>query len=391
MVSKTVVRLILAFVLCVMILVAGCGSPSKKPAMSEDQLDHAMAEHAEMEHATEAMDEPVHEEEEATEHATAEVQSVQAAVEPEQPDVVESEGPKPSAELVLKFKPEDSTTYKLTTESEKSVLWEGPDGSKPSNFGGGHTGSDVGLTFEQRVESVNEQGNAIIQITIKSLKYTARVKDNVVLDFDSAKDKDNPLSAMIGQSYTIEFTPSGQVVRIVDASKVRTAIKGGSPAARAGQTLVSDDVIKERHAIPALPGGSKKEFARGDSWSNNKSFNFGMMGAKSYEKVYELKDVEQSDESRVAVAEMNAVPSTQDAKELHKEQVSSSFTKMFDNIETYTGRLRLDLNTGKVLEYRENLKTEWLAVDPSYNADEQKRPNALRMAAQRMFLLERID
>lgn len=62
---------------------------------------------------------------------------------------------------------------------------------------------------------------------------------------------------------------------------------------------------------------------------------------------------------------------------------------MFDNIETYTGTLQLDLNEGKVTEYNEKLQTEWVIVDPT--PEEGKIPSALKMKATRIYSMEKID
>ena len=106
--------------------------------------------------------------------------------------------------LALKFTPEDSTTYKVTTEADKSVEWEGPAAGKPKGFIGGHTGNRVEMTFTQDIKSIDDKGNATAKITIKGLKYLAKVKDNIVLDFDSStgKDTSSPFSKLIGQSYS---------------------------------------------------------------------------------------------------------------------------------------------------------------------------------------------
>jgi hypothetical protein len=86
---------------------------------------------------------------------------------------------------------------------------------------------------------------------------------------------------------------------------------------------------------------------------------------------------------------MNAVPSAEEAKELHKEQVTSSFSQMFDSTERFTGELKLDLTDGQVVECHEELVIEWFTVD--LNPDDDQRPAALRMTAGRLVSLERMD
>jgi hypothetical protein len=345
------------FVMCILLLAAGCADTSKAP-----------------------------------ETKTGLPESTEARIEPEKTTPAEAEPQKqePPVELALKFAPEDSTTYKVTIGAEKSIKWEGPTGSKPSAFKGGQTGSTIETTFTQQIQSTDE-GNAVAKITIKDLRYLQKVKNNIILDFDSsrAKDVNSPLNKLIGQSYTIEITAFGQVSQVIEASDARAAVNGASTAHKTAVKLLSDDVIKERHTIPALPPADRDQLRTNDDWSSIKSFSFDMMGSKSYEKVYTLKEVKNTDGRRVAIAQMNAIPSAEMAKELHKEQATSFFSKMFDNTERYTGELRLDLTDGKVQECREELITEWMIVDPSPKGQEQ--PAALKMAATRLYSIERTD
>ncbi|HUT46359.1 MAG TPA: hypothetical protein VMX36_08735, partial [Sedimentisphaerales bacterium] len=153
--------------------------------------------------------------------------------------------------------------------------------------------------------------------------------------------------------------------------------------------LLSLKAITERHTIPTLPDADKNQLHTGDNWSSIKNFSFDMMGSKSYEKIYTLKEIKDVDNRRIAIARMQAVPSAEYAKELHKEQSAAFFANMSDNTETYTGELKLDLTGGKVEEYRENLTTEWVIVDP--NPKENEQPAALIMTAVRSYSIEKID
>jgi hypothetical protein len=75
---------------------------------------------------------------------------------------------------------------------------------------------------------------------------------------------------------------------------------------------------------------------------------------------------------------------------MHEEQRAAGiFSQMFDNTETYTGQLEMDLTNGKVEKNYEKLLTEWLIVDPNPKGDEQ--PAALRMTAIRFNSIEKID
>jgi len=299
----------------------------------------------------------------------------------------------PTVELALKFIPQDSTTYRVITEAEKSVTWEGPLPEKPGDFKGGRTASRIEMTFNQRIQSIDDKGDAIAEITIKQLKYLAKVKDNVVLDFDSSteKDRDNLLSKLIGQSYTIEISPAGRVLKILDVNEARAAASGDSSTHQTASALLSDDAIKQRHTILGLPVIEKNQLHKGDNWTDLESFSFGMMGSKSYEKIYTLKEIKDAENRQIAIVEMNAIPSSEKAEQLHKEQATGLFSKLFDNIETYTGELKLDLTTGKIEKYIEKLWIEWVAVDPFAEQQDDKEPAALKMAATRLYHIEKID
>ena len=324
-----------------------------------------------------------------TKHAE---EPVQTTVEPQKtaPAKVEPEEQKPTVKLALKLIEGDSTTYRITTEIDKSVLWESPHPTKPKGFTGGHTGNRVEMIFKQLIQSTDDKGNAVAKITIEQLKCTAKIKNNIVLDFDSSREQDrqNSLNKLIGQSYTIELSPSGQALKVIDANDARAAAASDS-SGKTAANLLSNKAIIERHTIPALPASDKNQLQAGGNWSIIKSFSFDMMGSKSYEKVYTLGEIQDVGGRRIAVAKMQAVPSTERAKELHKQQAQSFFANISDNTETYTGELKLDLTGGKVEQYHEKLTTEWFIVDP--NPKENEQPAALRMTAVRIYRIGKID
>jgi len=293
--------------------------------------------------------------------------------------------------LALKFSPQDTATYKVTTEADKSVEWEGSLTKKPAAFKGGHTGARLEMTFSEQIQSIDDKGNAVAKITIEGLKYLAKVKDNTVLDFDSSREKDqsSPLAKLIGRSYTIQISPAGQVLKVIDANEARAAVIGDVSAQKTASTLLSEATIQQRHGIPALPPAEKSQLSSGDSWSSIDAFSFDMMGGKSYEKVYTLKEVKETEGQQYAIVEMNAVPTTEMAQELHQEQPTNPFEKMFDTTETYTGQLQFNLTAGKVEKCLENLLIEWVIVDPT--PKDKENPAALKMTAMRLYHIEQVD
>jgi hypothetical protein len=361
MMPRTIFSCAIRILICVLVVTLSCNNSARETARSK----------VEQQEKTLAGKEP------------AAVQRIPAEVKPKEKG--------PAVLLALKFAPQDSTTYRVVVEADRSVVWEGPLPEKPTGFKGGHTGNRIETTFAQRIQSVDDKGNAIAEIKIEALKYLAKVRDDVVLDFDSSreKDKDNLLAKLIGQSYTIQISPAGQVLQVVDANQARAAVEGSSSAHQTASALFSAEAIKQRHTIPALPPGEKNRLSPGESWSSTATFPFDMMGSKSYEKIYTLKEIKDADDRQFAVADMNAVPSSEMAQELHKEQTTNPLEKMFDTNETYSGQLKLDLTAGKVEKCLEELRIEWVIVDPQ--AKDDKEPAALRMSAMRLYSIEKID
>ena len=317
----------------------------------------------------------------------------QTKIEPKKtaPAKVKSEEQKQSVKLELKFVPNDSTTYKVTTEADNSLRWEGIDSNKPKGFTGGHTGRKSEITFTQQIQSISDKGNAVAKITIKDLKYLATVKNDITIDFDSSRQQDrkNPLSKLIGQSYTIEMTAPGEVSKIIDANDARDVFKGASATDKIAANLLSVQAITERHTIPTLPDPNNNQLRIGENFSSIKNFSFVMMGTKSYERICTIKEIKNVDNRRIAIAKMEAVPSAEKVKQMYKEQPPSLLANMSDNIETYTGELRVDLTNGKVEQYNEKLTVEWVIVDP--NPKEGDQPAALKMSAVRSYSIEKID
>jgi hypothetical protein len=382
MTSETIKTCFLVTVVLSLVLVAGCAVTAPDTDVSEAKATEPLPEPPVTEPAPEppatvpAPEPPVTE-------PTPEPPATVPVPEPP-PQIPEPE----AASLILKFEPGESTSYKVVTEATRSVTYEGSLAKDPA-FTGGETGDRVEMTFSQQLQSVNEQDNAVAKITIRHLKYVAQVKSDTVFDFDSSRDEDqkNTLAKLVGQSYTIELTPEAQVARVIDSKDVQAAARGNATA----QRLVSPEAIKERHSIPALPPAGKPQVRERDHWSSIKTLDFGMMGARSYERIYVLKEIKEQDGRRRAFVEMNAIPTAETAEQLHQEKSAGAFSKMFDNIEEYTGELQWDLTEHRVQKYVEKLQSEWLIVDPAAGQSPNKKPDSLRMAALNLHSLERTD
>jgi hypothetical protein len=305
----------------------------------------------------------------------------------EGPAVVPKAAAEEVATVALKFSPGDSTTYRVITEAERRIKWEGSLPEEPA-FKGGRNHDRIEMTFAQEIQSIDDKGNAIAKITVKELKYSSIVKDNPTFEFDSSKPKDpnHPLAKLIGQSYTIKIAPTGEVTEVIDVKEAETAVRKGSVPPRTALRLLDPEVIKERHGTLVLPDTDKNQLHIGDNWSSTRTFSFGMMGSESYEKIYTLNKIKDRDNRQVAIIEMNAIP----ASETTKEQ-TAKFLKSFDNSKTYTGELELDLTTGKVKKYLEKLQPEWITAFPSAEQKTNQEPAVLTMSATRLYSLEKID
>jgi hypothetical protein len=298
-----------------------------------------------------------------------------------------------TATLTLKLTPKDLTTYKVTTETEDSIRFEGSLLDDPAlksksyqrNF------SRNEMTFNQQVQNIDDKGDAIAKITVKELKCHSIYQNNPVLDFDSSteKDQNNPLIKLIGLSYTIKISPTGEVVKVIDTNEARTTLEGVTTATQRPLILLSDEAIKIRHTIQAIPDRKTKILRKDNKWSKINTFSFRQMGAKSYEKIYSLKKIKNINNKQLAIIQMNAIPSSATAEELHKKQAISPITNIFDNIETYTGELQFDLTAGIVEKYNEKLRTEWVMVDS--NPKNVEEPGIIRMTAIRSYSLEKVE
>jgi len=303
--------------------------------------------------------------------------------------------PAPEAvRLALKFAPQDSTSYKATTEEELSFKYEG---TLPTNADSsqGRSCKKTELTFTEQIQSIDDKGNAVVKITIEDLKYSSIIKDKTVLDFDKSKNNQptTPLARLIGQSYTIEIAPTGQVVRIIDVNQAQAAVDGPAAGNETALAMVSQQTIKDRHGTLVLPAADQNQLHTGGNWSNTRSFSFKFMGSKSYERVYTLKEVKDANNHRTAIVDMSAIPTSKMAEQLHKEHTSTDLSGKFDSTGTYTGRLEFDLTAGKVKKYIEKVQLEWVAVDPypRTGREREEGPAAMRLGAARLYTLEKID
>lgn len=290
-----------------------------------------------------------------------------------------------AVKLMLQFVLGQTATYRVITESYKSVEWIGAASARPEQFKDGRRGNHVEMTLNQRVQEVRDDGSAVLEITIEALKYAGDFRDNVVLDFDSARqgEQNASLAVLVGERYTLRISPKGQVLAVGDLGPLQQAVMATSGGRNAAMQLITEDEIRKRHTVAPLAILKEAAVRPGQNWSDVKTFSFGDMGAKSFERVYTLKQVRQ-DGGRVAVVEMEAIPPGGGADVSGQPNMGPM---MWDTTSRYAGRLELDLDSGCVREYGEEMLTEWAIADPA-TAQNSGGLAALQMAVTSLHRVE---
>ena len=288
--------------------------------------------------------------------------------------------------LSLKFNAGDTNSYKVVTESVKDYKFEQPSLNQTKEE---QTLNRVEVVYDQTIQSIDPVGNARALISIKEVKYLSKNPKGTTIDFDSTKGGTEALNNLIGQSYVVTITPAGEVIAVSDVQKAIDAVKGDSMEQKVAQSLLADEAIKQRHTLIALPEKKDSSAMVGTSWSKIKGSPAGMLTPKSYEKIYTLSEVK---DEQVAVVNMDARPTAVKAADMPKDDAKGMgiFGKMFDNKETYTGKLLLDTRTGKVNGYSEKLKSEWVAIEPAEEVKSDKGPDVLTMGFTYTYSIEKM-
>lgn len=286
-----------------------------------------------------------------------------------------------TAEMALDLQPGQSADYRVISEKSRAVEYGGSLEADES-FEGGDRKTIVEMVFTQQIEEIDDQGNAVAKITIKDVKSSSQMQEEVVSDFDSAQD--GVFGRLVGMDYTITIAPTGQVIE-VDASQARRDIRQQGAQARQARLLLDDEEIIDRHTVSVLPG---EELTVGDDWTNIKTFSFGMLGSKELERIYTLKQVKKESGRTVAVAELSAIPSAEESTMLHQQAMASGFDTMFDTTHDYSGTVELDVDNGMFINCVEDLNAEWVIVEP---APDDQEPGMLKMSARIYNSLEQLQ
>lgn len=296
-------------------------------------------------------------------------------------------GCNPSADLNLKFSPEQTSTYKAVSEVIKDFRFEQPNIDKLREE---QTKTAVDMTFTQTIDSVDEAGNATATITIKDLAIEMTNKNELKYAYDSADKKDakSPMGKLLGKSYTIELSPNGQV-KVLDARAAITAVKSGYEK-KVATSILDDKNIIARHSVTALPQEAASALRTKDFWSQVVPSPPGLLAPKNYKKVYTLTDVDTKGDAVIATVEMVAGEDT-DAPSGKISGGMGVFAKMFDNEDNYTGTMTFDVNSGTVLSMEETLISTYLAQEMPEKGDPAKGPDTLTMQFTNLVKLEKLD
>lgn len=281
---------------------------------------------------------------------------------------------KQAFEVSREFTPQTTDTYEVGITVTKDFKFEQPALNKLRQE---ETTTQVRMIFDRTIEKIDEEGWAVATITIRDLACKLIKQNEVQIDYDSTRqaDQDNPLQKLIGQSYTVRLSPDGKA-EVVDASGVKTAGLSGLEGRLAKRLFTEEEIIK-RHEVLALPD-APAALAEGDTWDRIVPSPPGLLSSKSFRKTYTLSDIQSTDRGPVATITMTASESAVPAEGAADTQGGLGiFAKMLDNEDEYTGKLVMNLDTGKILDYEETLISSYIAQEPNPSATPQQGPDTL--------------
>ena len=276
-----------------------------------------------------------------------------------------------SARIGLMFAPDNVSSQEVTLNVTKDFRFEQPVLNKLREE---ETSTVITTMFDQQIVGVEDSGWAEAKITLTGLKVKVIKNNDVQVDYDSTQPntQNNPLSKLLGQSYTIKLAPNGKVEPL-NITTVKTAGIPGTEGKIARRMFETEEIVR-RHETLALP----EEVATlkvGDEWSVIVPSPPGLLSSKSYKKTYTLESVNDNH----AVVKMNAEESAVPAEGGTAGGGMGIFAKMLDNEDEYTGSMMLDLTTGQVKSYDETLVSTYLAQEANPQATPDQGPDTLRI------------
>jgi len=289
----------------------------------------------------------------------------------------------PQAKISLNLQKGDVTTYKAGYETTQSVVL---DMAQQTPNKDKHTSKKVEVTFTQEIQGINEDSTALARITIMDVLILTKDTDVVSFSFDSSKEADSkrPLNALIGKSYTINISPDGKVTP-ADAAAIRGVKVTGSER-NVARNLFSDSEIIKRHEIH-LPEQGASRVKEGQGWSKVVWSHEKIMMKKAFEKSYVVDSIT----GNVANVTMTAYETDKVAEGSPPKGSGFGFMAgMFDSQEKYTGQMKIDIKTGKVIKWNEICVANYIVTDKTSKNDKGE-PASLTMGLTHSISLEKLD
>ncbi len=292
------------------------------------------------------------------------------------------------ASLTLSLAQGDKTTYRWSSESIKGVDWEGLSQAQSGNIREGDNRYYTEMLYEQCIDQVHPDGSAVVTVRILRLKVLSTGLEASAMHFYSTRPEDQGhyLAGLVDRTYSLVLTDHGQV-RDVNAGAVQDAVKEDGAARAVVFKLFSDDAIRTRHMIKAIPPGFAR-YTVGSTWHQEQSIEINMLGRRVFDKTYTLVSIKKGKGRPLAFVDMQAelISTVPDEK-------TEVFTRMFDTSDRYRGWMVFDMTAGTVRTYAEDLDIQWVAVNPSMedSLDQDTEPLSITMTMSRHDRLERMD
>jgi hypothetical protein len=280
-----------------------------------------------------------------------------------------------------------TVSYESTTKTVKDVEFDQPSLKKGTKD---QTSSVVTIKFDQAIAEVGQDGTATADVTITGIQCKMVNRNQARYEFDSASEKNKAdlMNKLVGQSYRISLSPDG-AVKVLDAAKAR-AVKIGGEGQKLAQTIVSDIAIIERHQLP-LPSTDKNITLSPKGWTQVAPSPPGGLAPKMFNKVYTVEQISKDNTATVTMAAKENLTEkpTEDPKASGNNL--GFLSKLFDNNDSYTGKLVVNLSSGIVNSYEETFVSSYTAQDKPSNASADTPPDTLIMRLTYSLNLRKID
>lgn len=288
-----------------------------------------------------------------------------------------------STKMALQMQAGQAASYESTTTMIKDYKFEQPTMKKVDE---NQTSTVVMVKFDQTVAEVGQDGMAVADIVIKGIQCKIVSKNETRYEFDSADaaKQADAMNKLVGQSYRISISPTGQI-KVLDAAAIRAVAVAGE-GQNIAKNLLSDENIVKRHQLP-LPEGAKTLSAK-QSWTHTEPSPPGLLASKTFEKVYTVAEVGKDK----VVVNMAAKESLgKKAEGQNSTGTMGMFAKMFDNQDSFTGSLVFNPANGSVMTYEENLVSTYTASEMPQNAPADALPDTLMMRLTNGISLKKIQ